>query len=99
MPSEKAIKNLVNNKLENLTVSELKHVLRSYGRKTNGRKSVLVSFFHLNLLTIECFLDVASNYLTVSYILLVCFKLNLILIEPIFSYFIKIKRLSLLLIK
>ncbi|XP_035828311.1 vacuole membrane protein 1 isoform X2 [Aplysia californica] len=45
MPSDKHDKNHVNN-LENLSVTELKHILRSYGRTTKGRKSILISRIH-----------------------------------------------------
>ncbi|GFO15119.1 vacuole membrane protein 1 [Plakobranchus ocellatus] len=43
MPSDKHDKSFMNKKLENLTVAELKHILRGYGRTTKGRKSALIS--------------------------------------------------------
>ncbi|RUS82273.1 hypothetical protein EGW08_009951 [Elysia chlorotica] len=42
MPSDKHDKNHSNKKLESLTVAELKHILRGYGRTPKGRKSVLI---------------------------------------------------------
>lgn len=54
MPTEKHAK-YQGEDLVQLSVSELKHVLRSFGRKTKGRKSALVSVFGVGWCDVSTF--------------------------------------------